>query len=126
MLNRAWELSAAIARGLGGTVAGDPRRWCDTSHDLAVVVAGDVDQAIERFAELPEIVTVVDGTLGITVDGVPVRLVVAPPSSFGTELLRATGSSDYVAALGELPAAATEDAVFAALGLPFVPPELRE
>jgi DNA polymerase (family 10) len=126
MLNRAWELSGAVARGLGGTVAGDPRRWCDSSHDLAVVVAGEADRVIERFGELPEIVTVVDRTLGITVDGVPIRLVVAPPTSFGTELLRATGSAGYVAALGELPEAATEEAVFAALELPFMPPELRE
>jgi DNA polymerase (family 10) len=123
MLNRAWELSKAVARGVDGVVAGDPRRWCDTSYELAVVATGDV---LERFAALPEIVTVVDGTLGITADGVPLRLVVASPETFGTELIRATGSAAFVAVLGELPVAPTEEAVFAALGVPFVPPELRE
>jgi DNA polymerase (family X) len=123
MLNRAWELSSAVARGVGGVVAGDPRRWCDTSYELAVVAVGDV---LERFAALPEIVTVVDDTLGITADGIPLRLVVASPGSYGTELVRATGSAEFVAALGALPVAATEEEVFAALGLPFVPPELRE
>jgi DNA polymerase (family 10) len=40
--------------------------------------------------------------------------------------VRATGSAEYVAALEPLPAAASEAAVYAALGLPWVPPELRE
>jgi len=44
----------------------------------------------------------------------------------GTALVEATGSHAFVAPLGELPAAATEEEVFAALGMPFVPPELRE
>jgi DNA polymerase (family 10) len=109
----------------------DSRRFCDLSHRLAVVVAGDdPDAVIARFADLPEIVSLAeqDGAraLGVTVEGVPVELVVAPRREFGTALVRATGSAAYVAALGELPAAADEPAVFAALGMPFVPPELRE
>jgi DNA polymerase (family X) len=75
-------------------------------------------------------VTIVDSgerrALGITVEGIPVELVVATPATFGTELVRATGSGDYVAALGELPAAPDEAGVYAALGLPYLPPELRE
>jgi DNA polymerase (family 10) len=62
----------------------------------------------------------------VTVEGVPVELVVAKPESFGTELFRATGSPEYVAALGTLPEVADEEGVFRALGIPFVPPELRE
>jgi len=57
---------------------------------------------------------------------VPVELVVASPASFGTELLRATGSEAYVAALEPLPAGATEEEVYKALGVPWCPPELRE
>jgi DNA polymerase (family 10) len=131
MLNRAWALSDAIATALGGEVAGDPRRWHDSSEQLAVVVAADDSASVlDRFAALPEIVSVVDRgedrALGVTVDGVPVELVVAPPARFGTELLRATGAAPYVDALGELPPAADEHGVYAALGLPFVPAELRE
>ena len=130
LLNRAWQLSDAIAGALGGEVAGDPRRYRDTSEQLAVVVAGRPDAVVERFERLPEIVAVVDrtsmGATGITVDGVPVTLHVAPAEAFGTELLRATGTSDYVAALGDLPECPDEAAVYAALGLPFLPPELRE
>ena len=64
--------------------------------------------------------------LGVTVEGVPVELVVAAPGAAGTELLRATGAEPYVAALGPLPDAATEEEVYAALGVPWCPPELRE
>jgi DNA polymerase (family X) len=131
LLNRSWQLTGAIADALGGVVAGDPRRWRDASERLAVVVASrDPAAVVARFRALPEIVSIVEGderhALGITVEGVPVELVVAAPERFGTELVRATGSEAYVAALGELPAAADEAGVYAALGLAYLPPELRE
>ena len=130
-LNSAWELVGGIAEALGGAPAGDPRRFCDLSHRLAVVVPGDdVDAVVARFRSLPEVVALVDrrerGALGVTTDGAPVELVVARPERFGTELVRATGSEAYVAALGELPAAAEEEGVYRELGLPWLPPELRE
>ncbi len=40
--------------------------------------------------------------------------------------MRATGSPDYVAALEPLPAGPNEAAVYAGLGVPWCPPELRE
>ena len=64
--------------------------------------------------------------MGVTVEGVPIELTVAAPSRFGTELVRATGSPEYIASLGELPDGPTEEAVYDALGLPWIPPELRE
>ena len=64
--------------------------------------------------------------VGVTVEGVPVELVVAPPERFGTELAARTGSPEYVASLGALPDAPDEDGVYAQLGLPWCPPELRE
>jgi DNA polymerase (family 10) len=57
---------------------------------------------------------------------VPVELVAAAPERFGTELVRATGSDAFIASLGPLPDAADEGSLFAALGRPYVPPELRE
>jgi DNA polymerase (family 10) len=57
---------------------------------------------------------------------VPIELVVAHPSRFGTALLRSTGSAAYVAALEPLPDAPDEAAVYAQLGIPVCPPELRE
>jgi DNA polymerase (family 10) len=62
----------------------------------------------------------------VTVDGVPIELVVAAPPRFGTELLRATGTAAYVGALGELPDAPDEATLYRLLGRPYLPPELRE
>jgi len=131
LLSGARALVERIAVALDGEPAGDVRRWVDEPQRLAVVVAGDdVSLVVDRFERLPEIVAVVERegcrALGVTVDGVSVELVVAEPARFGTELARATGSPEYVAALEPLPDAPTEDELFRRLGLPFCPPELRE
>jgi DNA polymerase (family 10) len=130
-LNRSRPLVEEIAVALGGQVAGDPRRWADTSFDLAVVVpAADAGPVVEAFAALPQIVSLVERderrATGVTVEGVPVVLALPAPERFGTELLRRTGSEGYVDALGSLPDAADERAVYEALGVPWCPPELRE
>jgi DNA polymerase (family 10) len=128
LLNRSRPLLAAIAAAVGGELAGDPRRWRETSEHFAIVTRDT--NALDRFAEHPQIVAVVERderrALGVTVEGVPVELVVAPPERFGTELVRATGSPEYVAALEPLPSGASEEEVFARLGLAPCPPELRE
>src|SRR5436190_5648269 len=126
LLNRARALTERIAEALGGFAAGDARRWRDSSSRLAVVVVSDrpVD-ARARFAALPEIV-LVEGDVGLTLEGTPVELVVTSPEAFGTALIRATGSADYVATLEPLPSAADEETVYELLAVPYLPPELRE
>jgi DNA polymerase (family 10) len=131
LLNRAWALAGGVAEGLGGEVAGDPRRWKDSSEDLAVVVVSDEPEAtLDAFEALAQIVSVVErgerSAIGVTVEGVPVELVASPAESFGTALVRATGSADYVRALEPLPSAPDEAGVYAALEVPWCPPELRE
>ncbi len=131
LLNRARALVEEIAAALEGEVAGDPRRWADTSFEFAVVCAAARPKPVlDAFAALPAIVSVLERetrrALGVTVEGVPVELVVADPHRFGTELVRATGTRAYVEALGELPAAPDEETLYAQLGLPWCPPELRE
>lgn len=127
-LHRARTLVGEIAAALGGEPAGDPRRWSELSTRFAVVVPSDA--ALLALEALPQIVSVLERderrAVGVTVEGVPVEVVAAPPESFGTALLRATGSPEYVASLGDLPDAPTEAEVFAALGRSFRPPELRE
>ena len=130
-LDESWELLSELAARLGGAVAGDARRYCPLCYDLAVVCASaDPGATLDRFAALPAIVTHLergDGeAVGLTIEGLPVRLVVASPETFGTALVRATGSAAYVSALEPLPDAPDEDAVFAALGLQTPPPELRD
>jgi DNA polymerase (family X) len=131
LLSRARELTSAIAGGLDGVVAGDVRRWCETCTHLAVVVvAHDPGPALARFGDLPQVVAILQRdqrrSVGVTVDGVPVTLTVPAPEQFGTELVRATGSPEYLASLGPLPEAADEPQLFQALGRPWCPPELRE
>jgi len=130
-LNRARALLEEIATALGGEVAGDPRRWADASFAFAVVCsATDPGPMLESFEALPSIVSVLEReerrAVGVTVEGMPVELVAAEPARFGTALLIATGARTYVEGLGELPAAPDEESVYAALGVPWCPPELRE
>jgi DNA polymerase (family 10) len=126
--NRALALAEAIAAPLGAIAVGELRRGCELVHRLVLVSEGA--GALERFFGHPAVVSVLERGesrgVGVTVEGIPVELVVAGPDSFGTELLRSTGSDAYVAALGALPQAPTEEEVYARLGLPWLPPELRE
>ncbi|HMI72310.1 MAG TPA: helix-hairpin-helix domain-containing protein [Solirubrobacteraceae bacterium] len=131
VLTRARELVHGIAAALDGEAAGDVRRWRDSNERLAVVcTASDPSALLERFAALPQVVAVIEQAgrraVGVTVEGVPIELVVAEPERFGTALVRATGSPAYVAALEPLPDAADETLVYDALGLPWCPPELRQ
>ena len=130
-LNRARALVGALAESLGGQPAGDPRRWADECHALAIVVAAvAAEPVLEAFAAHPSVLTLVERearrAVGVTAEGVSVELVVAPTAEAGTALLRATGTRAYVDALGPLPPAPTEEALYAALGVPWCPPELRE
>jgi DNA polymerase (family 10) len=130
-LNRSLPLSKAISDALDGQFAGEPRRFCELSYELAVVcAAAEPSLKLNQFEQLHLIVGVLDRSerraVGVTVEGVPVTLVVAEPSCFGSELVRATGSPEYVQALEPLPDAAEEESVFARLEIPFCPPELRE
>ena len=131
LLNGARELTDAIATALGGTAAGDARRWRDSCERLAVVCSGaDPEPVLARFEAAPQIVAVINRAgrraTGVTVEGVPIDLVVAEPGRFGTELVRETGSAAYVATLEPLPDAPDESGVYDALGLDWCPPELRE
>jgi DNA polymerase (family X) len=127
LLPRARALTETIAAAIGGQVAGDARRWVDEPGQLAVVVASDDPAAVrERFAALPEIVALLDPDTGITADGIPIQLVIAPPAALGTALVRATGPASHLDALGPLPEAANEATLYAQLGLGVPPPEIRD
>jgi DNA polymerase (family 10) len=126
--NRALALADAIATPLDAVPAGELRRGCELVHRLVLVSPGS--DALARFVAQPEVVAVLERderhAVGVTVEGIPVELVAAPTARFGTELVRATGSDAYVAALEPLPEAPTENEVYERLGVPWVPPELRE
>jgi DNA polymerase (family X) len=126
--NRALALAEAIAGPLDAVAAGELRRGCELVHQLVLV--SQAPDALGRFIAQPAVVSVLerDAThaFGVTVEGIPVELVAAPPERFGAELVRATGSAAYVAALEPLPDARSEEEAYARLGIPWLPPELRE
>ncbi len=131
LLNRARELVGGIAAALDGEAAGDVRRWRDSCEHLAVVCdASQPGPVLDHFSALPQIVAMLERdqrrAVGLTVEGLPIEVLAAEPERFGSALLRCTGSRRYVAALEPLPDGGDERAVYAALGLPWCPPELRE
>jgi DNA polymerase (family 10) len=130
-LGQALALEKGLAEALGGGPAGDPRRMRDLSEHFAVVCAAEEPADVfERFEALAQVVSILERgerrTVGVTVEGVAVEVVVAEPARFGTELVRATGSRAYVDALEPLPDAPDEAGVYRALGVPWCPAELRE
>jgi len=131
LLNQARALLQGIAEPLGAEIAGDVRRWSDIPTDLSIVAAArSPAETVDAFEQLPDIVAVIERTdrkaVGVTVEGVAVTLVVADPSRYGTELVRATGSAAYLGGLDSLPASPSEAGVYAEMGVPWCPPELRE
>src|SRR3954468_597775 len=128
LINRADALAETIARELDAEIAGEVRRRRDVVYELALVVTEPV--ALEWLEGSPTVVAIVERSperaVGVTVDGIAVELVFAPPERYGSELVRLTGSPAYVASLGVLPDAPSEAELYARLGLPWCPPELRE
>ncbi len=132
--------------------AGSLRRMRSTVGDLDILVAAkDSSAVMEAFTKLPRI----DRVLGKGptkssiefIDGVRAQVWVHPPEKFGTALVYATGSKDHNVRLREIALAknlslsehsflkmktegeifcATEEEVYETLGLPWIPPELRE
>ncbi|MGN6810205.1 MAG: DNA polymerase/3'-5' exonuclease PolX [Thermomicrobiales bacterium] len=123
-------------------LAGSVRRRVDAVNDINLLAAAaDPAPLLDAFATLPPVLDTREragAELTVTLDGdLPVRLVVVPSARFGGELVRWTGSAAHLAALRALAAErgsadpfaagfADEAGFYAALGLPVIPPELRE
>src|SRR5437660_12237447 len=119
-------------------VAGELRRWEESVDEISLVVASDRPVDTMRDAlKAPVLAEVTSRDKaafeGRLATGLPVRVHVAPRSSYATALLRATGSEAHVQHLEQLAAARgvrlageSEEAIYRRLGLPFIPPELRE
>lgn len=133
-------------RGLGPLtrveLAGDLRRWCEVADRIEIVAAAaDPGRALQSIAEQPTLPAIVkvDGQTahGRSPAGLPLEIEVVTPDRFGTTLFRRTGSVAHLVALDRyaktrsvdlaaLANAASEYEIYACLGLPFIPPELRE
>lgn len=137
--------------GVGrAVVAGSYRRRRETVGDLDILVTahdgGHVTEAFAAYAEVAEVLA--KGPTRTTVvlrNGLQVDLRVVPEESYGAALVYFTGSKAHNIALRKLGLAAklkineygvfrgrrriggaTEAEVYAAVGLPPIPPELRE
>lgn len=130
--------------------AGSYRRGRETVGDLDLLVdSADADAVMDRLAEFPDVADVIArGGTKMSVRlrrGLQVDLRVVPHESFGAALQYFTGSKDHNVEIrgrakdlglkvneygvyrGEQQIAGqTEAEVYAALGLPWIPPELRE
>lgn len=131
--------------------AGSLRRMRETVGDLDLLVAAPDSRAVmEAFIHLPGVLRVLgSGETKTSLefeDGMRAQLWVHPPERFGTALQYATGSKDHNVRLRELALkmglslsdqaflkpdgseilCTTEEEVYALLGLPWIPPELRE
>ncbi len=132
--------------------AGSIRRRCETIGDIDLLVASaQPDQVIAAFATLPITREVLSqGTTRasiLTAANLQVDLRVIAPEVYGAALQYFTGSKEHNIALREFAirkgyklseyglfdersgrrlASATEEEVYHALGLPWIPPELRE
>jgi len=145
-----------VLLGIEGVVtaetAGSLRRMRPTVGDLDILAAAkDSAPVMEAFTTLPGVLRVhgkgeFKSSIEFT-DGVRAQLWVHPPDEFGTALVYATGSKDHNVRLREMALdkglslsdhnfaktdgsgiilCTTEEEVYKTLGLPWIPPELRE
>ncbi len=155
-LRVAAEVAAALAAVPGVARAepmGSLRRFRETIGDVDVIVAstGDPNAVMERLIELPLVADVVGygarKTAIVTAAGLQIDVRVVTPGQYGSAQMYFTGSkahnirlrqlamdrgwilNEYALAEAEserVVASATEEDVYAALGMPWISPELRE
>jgi DNA polymerase (family 10) len=113
------------------SAAGGVRRWDVLVDELLFVVATDdhagARDAITQIPGVETVTSVAARELALLFDDDKRgRVILAPLDSFGSVLARMTGSADHVDRLGDIQDGyATEEMVYAAAGLPWIPPELR-
>jgi DNA polymerase (family X) len=134
------------------TPAGSLRRGRETVGDLDLLVTGPADAVLDRFVAFPKVREVLargDNKASATVgrEGLQVDVRALPRDSFGAAMQYFTGSKDHNVAIRmravrmglklseyglfrvedeSLVAGETEAGIYQAIGLPWIPPELRE
>jgi DNA polymerase (family 10) len=149
------ELVAVLAALPGVTDArycGSLRRFRESVADIDIVAATDkAPQVMEAFVALPIVSEVIahgdTKTSVLTAQGLQIDLRVVTPGQFGAAILYFTGSKQHNIELrqrainkglllneyaledaetGEMVAAQTEEAIYQALDMVYIPPEMRE
>jgi DNA polymerase (family 10) len=145
LLARARERAAVVQSALlevtdRAELAGALRRGEETLRELEWVVSGDARAALEHASSLRQVLRIEPEALRAYLsEGLQLRLHAATPADWGNALVLATGNDAHVAALreraeergfalqgpGPVRAFESEKALYAALDLALVPPELR-
>ncbi|MBI4688151.1 MAG: DNA polymerase/3'-5' exonuclease PolX [Nitrospirae bacterium] len=134
------------------SLAGSLRRWKETIKDIDILATStDPAKGMSGFIHLPEVRDILSHgptkSSIVTHEGIQVDLRVVDDSSFGSALAYFTGSKEhnirlremavkkglkineygiFKAATGEKIGGEDEADVYKALGIPFIPPEMRE
>jgi DNA polymerase (family X) len=135
------------------TAAGSLRRGRETVGDLDLLATGPgADAALQKFVEHPRVHEILvkgenKASVKYGLEGIQVDLRALPKESYGAALQYFTGSKDHNVAIRaraqkmgmtlseyslsrvdskEIVARETEEEIYRALGLPWIPPELRE
>jgi DNA polymerase (family 10) len=154
-LDAAEELLAelrALKQVLRADYAGSLRRMAETIGDVDLLVAStDAEPIMDRFTALPHVGRILakgpTKSSIVTTEGLQVDLRVIEPAVWGAAMIYFTGSKAHNVRIremavrrglklseyglfhaedGELIAAETEEIVYERLGLPYIPPTLRE
>ena len=122
--------SPAVTRA---EIAGDLRRGTETIARLDIVAASaEPASALEHFLKSPLAARTLERGAAhasvVLAPGLPATLWIAHPSGFGSALVLRTGSPAHVARLDGLGGRpwSEERELYRSLGLPPIPPELRE
>ena len=119
--------------------AGEIRRRLEVVQSLSFVAAGSSPKAVMDALQSVLDVTQIEDQAGArtitarSAQSLPVTVALVDAANYGWGLLKATGNAEHVEALtrrlqarGAPVGGETEEAIYAAAGLPFIPPELRE
>lgn len=126
--------------GASVSIAGAIRRGIETCTGIDVVAAGNarerarLDEALRAYSLVETVEATADGLRAQWWGGMAARLVLVDRQAYGLALLRETGSDAHLVALEAraramkvaLPEGPDEQVVYEALGLDWIPPELRD
>jgi DNA polymerase (family X) len=145
------EAFARLPHIMAAHTAGEVRRRCEVVRELVTVLVADVSpqEVFRQLNQMPGVTEIAGdderrATLRFA-GGSSVQVIVTPPQNLGAVLVQATGSEGHLAELAKFAAGKgfnlagvalwegsrfvptpTEESLYAALGLVWIPPELRE
>jgi DNA polymerase (family 10) len=123
------ERLAGIDEIVDAEVSGSVRRRLEVIRNVNIVIATKRPSAVtSRLREVVADAEQLDDSTwrGLARGEMPVLFHFAAPAEFGSELLRTTGTAEFVEAFGTIPKAKDERDAFKKAEVPYVVPERRE